>query len=118
MRTLVALALAFVLLLAAPSEIKEPQIRKETVKQYAERLATTKWSEVEWHCLSVLWFRESRWNHKAKNPKSSARGIAQILNTPVGTPPTRQVELGIKYVAHRYETPCHALSHHFRRGWY
>jgi hypothetical protein len=27
----------------------------------------------------MSWYKESRWNYKAKNPKSSAYGIPQIL---------------------------------------
>jgi hypothetical protein len=33
----------------------------------------------EFYCINELWFRESRWNYKAKNPRSSAFGIPQIL---------------------------------------
>jgi hypothetical protein len=121
MKKLLVVALAFVLLLFAPSEIKEPvppTVPAESVQQYAKRLAVAKWSTVEWHCLHILWHRESRWNHKAKNPRSSARGIPQMLKMDPRTPAKRQVQLGIKYVSHRYDTPCEALSHHFRRGWY
>ena len=33
----------------------------------------------QFYCVDELWYKESRWNYKAKNPNSSALGIPQIL---------------------------------------
>ena len=48
-----------------------------TLKQYA--FIELNHSFTEFYCLDELWHKESRWNYKAKNPKSSAFGIPQII---------------------------------------
>ena len=91
---------------------------KLSPKLYAKKLTLGLWDRQEWVCLKDLWHRESRWNHKANNPKSTAYGIPQILGMDEKTPALRQVELGLEYIIHRYNTPCQALSFHKRNGWY
>jgi hypothetical protein len=54
---------------------------------------------------------------KAKNPKSSAFGIPQILGLKELSP-IKQIDKGLKYIEHRYDTPCNALKHHKIKGWY
>jgi hypothetical protein len=74
----------------------------------------------EFVCLEKLWTRESNWRPKAKNKHSSAYGIPQLLNMKE-TNPYKQIDLGLKYIAkHRvYKgSPCKALNHHKKRGWY
>jgi hypothetical protein len=82
-----------------------------------EALAIYK-SEYEWRALFTLWNKESRWDYTADNPRSTAYGIPQMLNMDEGTPMQRQIELGLKYIQHRYETPSRALAFHNRNGWY
>ena len=72
----------------------------------------------EWAALSKLWGKESAWNWKAKNPHSSAYGIAQVLGTPKGSTIEYQVNMGIKYIVHRYDTPSKAWAFWQRNGWY
>lgn len=72
----------------------------------------------EWSALAKLWGKESAWNWKAKNPHSSAYGIAQILDTPRNSTIEYQVNMGIKYIVHRYETPTNAWKFWKRNGWY
>jgi hypothetical protein len=60
---------------------------------------------------------ESRWDHKAKNKKSSAFGIPQILGLKEKNP-YRQIDAGLKYIKHRHNTPCQALAFHKKFGWY
>ncbi len=72
----------------------------------------------ELYCLDELWYLESRWNYKAKNPKSSAAGIPQLLNLKE-TDPFKQIDRGLKYIDHRYDgCACKALAHHKAKGWY
>jgi hypothetical protein len=71
----------------------------------------------EFYCLDELWFRESRWDYKAKNKRSSAYGIPQLLGLKE-TNPFKQIDKGLKYIEHRYDKPCHALAFHNRKGWY
>jgi hypothetical protein len=76
------------------------------------------WGRAEWKALSKLWGKESAWNHLADNPKSSAYGIAQVLNTKPGTPAPLQIERGLAYIDHRYGKPSIAWSHWRKHGWY
>ena len=92
---------------------------KKMAKQIARGkvLATYK-SNHEWKALFTLWNKESRWDYTADNPRSSAYGIPQILNMPKDTPMLEQIDLGLKYIKHRYGSPSKALAFHNRHGWY
>ena len=92
---------------------------KKMAKQIARSkvLATYK-SNYEWKALFTLWNRESRWDYTADNPRSSAYGIPQMLKMPKGTPMTKQIDLGLKYIKHRYGSPSKALAFHNQNGWY
>lgn len=83
----------------------------------AQALAEFK-SYKEWYALYELWMIESKWDYRADNPKSSAYGIPQILEMPTDTGMIEQIQLGIKYIKHRYGTPTNALAFHNRNGWY
>jgi len=84
------------------------------IKSYAKSNTS---NAKEWACLSKLWGKESAWNHLADNPHSTAYGIPQILGLTTNNP-YKQVDLGIKYIKHRYNTPCKAWSFHKKKGWY
>jgi hypothetical protein len=71
----------------------------------------------QYRCLELLWTRESRWNPRADNPKSSAYGIPQMLKMKERDP-FKQIDLGLKYIAHKHRTPCNAWQFHKLRGWY
>ena len=72
----------------------------------------------EFYCLDELWYKESRWDYKAKNKKSSAYGIPQLLNLKEKDP-FKQIDRGLKYIDHRYDgCACKALAHHKAKGWY
>ena len=71
----------------------------------------------QYYCLDELWFKESRWNPKADNPKSTAYGIPQILKLKE-TNPFKQIDIGLRYIEHRHQTPCKALAFHNRKGYY
>ena len=71
----------------------------------------------EYRCLELLWTRESNWNYKAKSKTSSARGIPQILNLKTNDP-YDQINLGIKYIKSRYQTPCNAWAYWLKNKHY
>jgi len=71
----------------------------------------------EYRCLELLWDLESKWNPRADNPKSTAYGIPQLLKLKAKDPYI-QIDLGLKYIAHRYGKPCKALAHHKLTGHY
>ena len=71
----------------------------------------------QYRCVELLWNRESRWDPRANNPRSSAYGIPQLLHMKV-LDPYRQIDMGLKYIEHRYKTPCAAWAHHRSKGHY
>ena len=77
-------------------------------------------NDKQYRCLVTLWTLESNWNSKAKNPKSSAMGIPQLLKM-TETNPYKQIDLGIKYITHHriYKgDTCKALDRHKKVGHY
>lgn len=99
----------------------EPSISymKKAAKQIARgKVLSIYQSNHEWKSLYKLWDRESRWDYTADNPRSSAYGIPQMLTMPEDTPMTRQIDLGLKYIKHRYGSPSRALAFHNANGWY
>ena len=71
----------------------------------------------QFSCLEKLWMKESNWNPLAKNKKSTAFGIPQMLGLKEKNP-MKQIDLGLKYIAHRYETPCAAWAHWMKHKHY
>jgi len=103
----------------SPRGILNKNQNKTLAKRYAkEKLTEAGFDVQEWRALNTLWNKESRWDSEAKNPKSSAYGIPQMLKMPEGTPVKKQIDLGLKYIQKRYKTPTLALEHHNKKGWY
>jgi hypothetical protein len=98
----------------------------DTSRSYARQtLALRGVDHSEWVCLEKLWTRESNWRHTAQNKTSTAFGIAQFLDATwkgVGIEKSRnpyvQIQAGLIYIEKRYKTPCQALAHSDRVGWY
>jgi hypothetical protein len=81
------------------------------------------WDSRQISCLHSLIHRESGYNPKAKNPRSSASGLFQMLRSHTGVPASslpvkEQIQHGFRYIATTYDTPCAALAFNKRRGWY
>jgi hypothetical protein len=113
-RCLVLLAGLFVFTNTTDANAVSTHRDKETYKLYAHiKLLNAK----QYRCLEVLWMRESKWDPRADNPKSSAYGIPQLLNMRE-LDPFKQIDLGIKYIVHKHRTPCKALEYHDKRGFY
>jgi hypothetical protein len=89
-------------------------IEKDYYKLYSH---TKVLSAKQYLCLLQLWERESHWDPKANNKRSTAYGIPQLLNLKTNDP-YKQIDLGIKYISHRYGTACKALAHHLKHGHY
>ena len=94
---------------------KSQELKINTLKQIT--FHKLDYSFDEFYCINELWYRESRWNYKAKNPRSSAFGIPQILGLKTKDP-IKQIDRGLAYIKHRYLTACNALAFHDRKGWY
>jgi hypothetical protein len=79
----------------------------------------------QFSCLENLWGKESGWNPNAQNPRSTAYGIPQFLNSTWASTgiaktsdPYRQIDAGLVYIDSRYGSPCGAWSHSRSQGWY
>lgn len=75
------------------------------------------WNDAEYNAWADLINRESGWNPNAKNPKSTAYGLGQFLDsTWAGTgykrtnDPMTQLRAMAKYIQSRYKTPSGALK--------
>lgn len=93
----------------------------EDSKGYAyDRLSA--WRDKQMSCLSKLWGKESAWQpdayNKIKVMGKNAGGIPQLLGLDPATPPTKQIDRGLEYIYHRYQTPCRAWAHFKRKGWH
>lgn len=63
----------------------------------------------QYRCVELLWNAESMWNPKSRNKKSTAFGIPQLLKMKE-TDPYLQIDLGLKYIKSRHQTPCQAWA--------
>ena len=113
-RSLVLLAALFVLSNTSNAIAVNTTKDKDNYKLYAHMKVV---SAKQFRCLELLWNKESRWDPRAANPKSSAFGIPQMLRLKI-LDPYRQIDMGLKYIAHKHRTPCKALEFHNKRGWY
>lgn len=109
----VAVAIGISLFLPMEQVSQASIVPKQSAKQYAK----SQLSNTQYQCLVKLWGKESAWNHLADNPDSTAFGIPQILGLKT-VDPIKQVDIGIKYIKHRYSYPCKAWKFHKRHGWY
>jgi hypothetical protein len=106
----------FVLQTFALDTAKSQELRINTLKQIT--FHKMNYSFKEFYCLDELLHKESRWNYKAKNPKSSAFGLFQMIGNKEQDP-IKQIDKGLRYIEHRYSgSACKALAHHKLKGWY
>jgi len=113
-RSLVLLAVLFVFSNTTNAIAVSTNRDKENYKLYAHiKLLNAK----QYRCLEILWNKESRWDPRADNPKSSAYGIPQLLKLREHDP-YKQIDLGLKYISKRHSTPCKALDYHNSKGHY
>ncbi|GAA2604300.1 hypothetical protein GCM10010411_43050 [Actinomadura fulvescens] len=102
--------------------------RKQANKLLAKAMmARHGWRQAtQFRCLDQLWTRESGWNEHSHNASSGAHGIPQALpgSKMAGAGPNwrsnprTQIKWGLRYVKHRYGSPCAAWGHFQATGWY
>lgn len=92
---------------------------------YAFNEVSRIWSSSEWDSFNTIVEKESGWDNTAQNPKSTAYGIGQFLDSTwdiVGckktSDPYEQIDCKIKYIEQRYGTPTKALEFHLVNNWY
>ena len=73
-------------------------------------------------CLIKLYGKESAFNPRAignLNGSKQTYGIPQLKNPIIrDLSANKQIDYGMKYVAHRYSTPCRAYAHWIKKGWH
>ena len=73
----------------------------------------------QYKCLASLYGKESAWNYKAYNKSSGTVGIPQGKSVWLLTAtPIQQTEWGMRYIKHRYSTPCNAWDHWHKYNWH
>lgn len=98
-----------------PQVIHNPQ---KLWKSRVKRATVSRYNHKQWRCLDELIQRESGWRLNADNPHSTAFGLFQLLKLDPKSKLQKQIEHGLRYIQHRYDSPCDALDHHNRKGWY
>jgi hypothetical protein len=94
------------------------QIALQNPRKYAQnQFGKFNWSDEQMSCLGKLWGKESGWNHLADNPHSTAFGVAQMLGED-SLLISVQIDRGLRYVEHRYGSPCVAWQFWQRNKWY
>jgi hypothetical protein len=91
----------------------------------AKKLAKELLSKNQYKCLANLLGKESAWRPEAKNPKSSAKGIGQLLDATyrsLGMEHSQasvpQLVATLAYIHRRHLTPCSAWDHFKKHSWY
>ena len=70
----------------------------------------------QYRCLELLWTRESNWNPRSRN--GSHWGIPQMRNEKLRSMDAyTQIDWGLRYVKHRYSTPCKAWEFFKANGY-
>lgn len=99
---------------------------------YAKRHVKAKygWNDKQFGCLKRLWQKESSWRMRASGAHGKFLGIPQLSKKAIvaagmgvalfRSTPELQVQMGARYIKYRdaYGTPCKALKHKKRTGWY
>lgn len=143
MKRYLCVILAIFYLMLTPAQASAPTFHKNVVikeiatpnksRAFAKiELAKAGYSPAQYACLDQLWTHESNWRHNARNTitvyqggkRLHAYGIAQVLGE-TSSDFRHQIAAGLKYIKHRYSTPCQAWFHWQRTagrdligGWY
>jgi hypothetical protein len=129
-RSIISVLLAFLIgfVSAFPiADIKTENTKKQTDWSVEDSKAYALDQLLDWHykeyrCLVKLWGKESAWRPEAFNKikvmGKNAGGIPQLLGLDPKTPPTIQIDRGLKYIYHRYDTPCNAWAFFQKKGYH
>ena len=116
-RCLVLLAVLCIATATPTAQAKDNKDNKE-IELYKLYTHMKIGNDKQYRCVVILWRLESNWNYKARNKHSTAKGIPQLLKM-TETNPYKQIDLGLKYIDHRYDGDgCKALAYHMKHGHY
>lgn len=107
---------------AVPVVYKErPLLMQVSAKEVAKELLNKK----QYLCLTKLIGKESAWKPTAQNPRSSASGIGQLLNSTYSSLGMKKSDAGVSqlvatlsYISRRHSHPCGAWKHFQEKGYY
>ena len=100
-----------------------PPLMQVDAKAVARELLT----EGQFKCLTRLIGKESGWSSKAQNPRSSAQGIGQLLDSTYknlgmkhSEAEVPQLVATLAYIGRKYGSggPCAAWAHFLKNNWY
>lgn len=102
---------------------ERPILMQVDAKAVARELLT----EGQFKCLTRLIGKESGWSSKAQNPRSSAQGIGQLLDSTYknlgmkhSEAEVPQLVATLAYIGRKYGSggPCAAWAHFLKNNWY
>lgn len=101
-----------------PSEAKSVNQHSFTSKDYIRSLLNNEQAL----CLIKLYGKESAFRTDAIGNLNGSRqtyGIPQLKNPIIKDMNAyNQIDYGMKYIEHRYGSPCRAYAHWIRKGWH
>lgn len=126
LKIIISLAIAFLAVFLVPREVHPQEVEvKKDIKLYSIEKVLERWGGGQWTYFNELIYRESKWNSEAKNPKSTAYGLGQFLNSTWKTvgcektsDPYKQIDCTLDYVEARYKTPQGAIKFWNKNHWY
>lgn len=129
MKTLTALIVGLLVGLST-STAAAPQIVQKTIlwqRDEAKANAKVLLTKKSYQCLNKVLSKESAWKPSAKNPKSSAKGIGQLLDGTYKSIGMKHVHKAdaqliavLAYISRHYGSggPCAAWRHFKKHNWY
>ncbi len=100
----------------------DPQTSKQKIVEVIERaiaIEGVEWDDRQVEAMARLCWRESRYNPSLDNPRSTAYGLWQFLDSTwkyygieKTSDPLLQTIAAVRYIEDRYKTPRRALEFH------
>lgn len=91
----------------------------------AKEVAKELLNKEQYSCFTKLIGKESAWDPKAQNPRSTASGIGQMLDSTYSSLGMKKQKAGVSqlvatlsYISRRHVNPCNAWKHFQEKGWY